>query len=72
MKMNQKKNVKISIYDAMSSGNLFSDMHAKWMCHALTPALEQLKLSLSTKSTTVDKFITKHKEAVSKAEFTVK
>ena len=71
MKMSQK-NVKISIYDALSSGNLFNDIHAKWMCHALTQALEQLELSLSTKGTTVDKFITKHKVAVSKVEFTVK
>ena len=34
--------------------------------------LEQLKLSSSTKSATVDKFITKHRnEAVSNVEFTM-
>ena len=27
--------VKISICDALSLHNLFTDMHAKWMCHAL-------------------------------------
>ena len=48
-------------------------MHAKWMCHALTlKELERLKLSPSTKSATIDKFITKkHKEAVSNIELTV-
>ena len=48
-------------------------MHAKWMCHASTlKELERLKLSPSTKSPTVDKFITKkYKEAVSNVVFTV-
>ena len=42
------------------------------MCHALTPGI-RTKLSSSTKSTTVDKFIAKtHKEGVSNLEITVK
>ena len=43
------------------------------MCHALTlKELERFKLSPSTKSATIDKFITKkHKEAVSNIELTV-
>ena len=42
------------------------------MCHALTPGI-RTKLSSSTKSATVDKFIAKtHKEGVSNLEITVK
>ena len=65
--------MKISICDALSLRNLFNDtMYANWMCYALTQELEQLKLSSSTKSTTLDKFITEnHKETVSNNEFNV-
>ena len=59
-----------SICDALLSRNLFNNMvYAKWMYYALLKELEQLKLSSSTKSATVDKFITqKRKEAVSNVE----
>ena len=65
--------MKISICDALSLRNLFNDtMYANWMCYALTQELEQLKLSSSTKSTTLDKCITEnHKETVSNNEFNV-
>ena len=35
-------------------------MHAEWMCHALTQRIRTTKTSSSTKSATVDKFITKN------------
>ena len=64
--------VKIPICDALSSRSLFNNMmHAKWMRHVLTPGI-RTKLSSSTKSVTVDKFIAKtHKEAVSNLEIIV-
>ena len=44
----------------------------KGMCHALTQGIGTIKLLSSTKSATVDKFITdKHKEALPNVEFTV-